>query len=207
MRTTYFLFQASPFWLSAAAEQRPTNICPLLGPAFPFPRDLPSSDAFHRATASLDAALDAALRTGSTPYGNGPYNKTAFSVTLFSGFTDGLIHEYHHTPPFIAESKIGTRKIDADSIYRIASVSKLLTAYLLLIRDGEAHLNTAVAELIPELTKPSYNSTTGVLIDWDQVTVADLMAQMSGLGYNCRCQQLEYNVSNIEMQLNDCRWL
>jgi hypothetical protein len=155
----------------------------------------------------LDAALDAALRTGLTPYGDGPYNKTAFSVTLFSGFTDGLIHEYHHTPASIAESKIGTRRIDADSIYRIASVSKLLTAYLLLIRDGEAHLNTAVAELIPELTKPSYNSTTGVLIDWGQVTVADLMTQMSGLGYNCRYQKLECNASNIEMQLNDCRWL
>ena len=94
--------------------------------------------------------------------------------------------QYHHTPPFIANSTIGTQKIGPDSIYRIASVSKALTAYMLLIRDGEKHLNTAVADIIPGLKQLSYNSSTGVLIDWTQVTVADLMSQMSPLGYDCK---------------------
>jgi CubicO group peptidase (beta-lactamase class C family) len=193
MRTSCLLLQASVFFHSTAAKPRSQNSCPLLGPAFPYPQDLPSSDAFRKATTSLDAALDAAVKTGSLPYGDGPYNKTAFSVTLFNGETAGLLYEYHYTPSFISESKIGARKIDADSVYRIASVSKALTAYLLLICDGEAHLNTAVADILPELARTSYNSTLGILIDWSQVTVADLMSQLSPLGYNCKCWKLESN--------------
>lgn len=207
MWTKFLVFQAFALFPFSSAKQHPERTCPILGPAWPYPRDLRSSNTFQNATASLDAALDAAVKTGKLPYGSGSYNRTAFSVTLFSGLSDGLVHEYHHTPSFIFQSKIGTRKIDSDSIYRIASVSKALTAYLLLIRDGEAHLNTAVADLIPELKRVSYNSTTGVLIDWTQVTVADLMSQMSPLGYDCRYQRLVCNVADCRIKLKRYRWL
>lgn len=81
-------------------------------------------------------------------------------------------------------------KVDAHSIYRIASVSKLITTFAGLVEMTEADWNRPLAEIIPGLgsyaranaegLNPLYNT------QWDKITPWALATQLSGvatLGY------------------------
>ena len=46
-----------------------------------------------------------------------------------------MLYQYHHTDALLASSTQGTNKLDADSIYRIGSISKLFTMYMMLIQE------------------------------------------------------------------------
>jgi hypothetical protein len=63
----------------------------------------------------------------------------------------GLVHERHYTDPSVALGDVGTKKADADSVYRIGSISQLLTVYLFLIRVGDQRFNDPITKYIPEL--------------------------------------------------------
>lgn len=91
-----------------------------------------------------------------------------------------MLYQYHHTDALLASSTQGTNKLDADSIYRIGSISKLFTMYMMLISDGDRHFNDPIAEHIPALQKDGSNWNP-ITPDWNEITIGDLAGQMGGL--------------------------
>lgn len=122
------------------------------GPAFPAPTTFATSKKFQDTIESFNKALDAALKHGlpGNQLGSGyALNTTSFSVAMFSTSSSGLLYERHYTDPVVRNSTAGTRRVDGNSIFRIGSVSKLLTVYLLLILDGERILGNTVTDYSP----------------------------------------------------------
>ncbi|MFJ9629333.1 serine hydrolase domain-containing protein [Streptomyces sp. NPDC101175] len=84
----------------------------------------------------------------------------------------------------------GTAPMTRDAIFRIASVTKPVTAaaVLALVEDGRLALDTPVAEWLPELAKPTVVRTPSAPIDdvvpADRpITVEDLLSFRAGWGF------------------------
>jgi len=153
--------------------------CPFLGADFPIATNLAKSPAIQNATAILKTRIDDAITSGLLfP------NQTSFSVGIFSADNSPPLFEYYFSSPALATSN-GTKKVDANSIYRIGSISKLLTVYTLLIEDGDAHFHELVTKYVPELLEASKQhpaSDAVNFVDWKSVTVGNLASQISGIG-------------------------
>lgn len=147
--------------------------CPLLGQQYPAPTQLSSSSQFKAATAQIDSAIRRNARSYSI-------NETSLSIGMFSVSEPGLLYQYHHTDALLANSSHGTRRVDADSIYRIGSISKLFTMYMFLIQNGDRHFNDPIAEHVPALlgAGPAWNPVTP---QWNDITIGELAGQMGGL--------------------------
>ncbi|KAJ8119096.1 hypothetical protein OPT61_g66 [Boeremia exigua] len=142
------------------------TICPILGPVFPPPRNLHTFSPFQDALESLQIRLDEAFKTGNTTYG--PVNpEDTYSIQIFST-ESGKLLDYHRRGSTI----LGNRPIDGDSIYRIASVSKLLTVYLLLLEAGESILAEKVIKYVPELKDAAH---------WNDITVGSLAGYLGDI--------------------------
>ena len=75
-----------------------------------------------------------------------------FSLGLFSIHDqDAAELQYHYASPEVVKAPSGTHKVDGDSIYRIASVSKLFTVYAGMIELSSEDWNRPITEFIPEL--------------------------------------------------------
>lgn len=176
-----FVFLAGVFGGFSRA-QTPTKdgliICPIKGQQFPVPSGLAHEPIWKKAAIALTNALENNLTQT-------PYNETTFSVGVFSTTDDELIVEYHHCDKSVSNSKIGAQDVDADSIYRIASISKILTIYLWLIRDGDRRLSDPIIEHIPQLADFDTSQVDYALPDWNEITVGDLMSFLAGAGRDC----------------------
>ncbi|KAH7311435.1 putative secreted beta-lactamase [Stachybotrys elegans] len=157
-----------------------TKVCPLLGPGFPVPTNLPSNDRFQKAVAEFNQSLDNALKTGNTPLGPFPVNLTSFSIGMFNVADEGMIYQYHYTDPVVQNSTVGTKEVNANTVYRLASISKMLTVYLFLITEGLEHYHDPITNYIPELT--TIEVQDGVAPDWRHITIGQLASHFAGLG-------------------------
>ncbi|PIA92030.1 hypothetical protein CB0940_09539 [Cercospora beticola] len=162
--------------------------CPILGPPYPTPQRLSTSQAFQNGTRKLDDLINQALQNASffSEYAmSGPLSNGTFSLSIFStAQPDTLLHEFHYTSSEVANSQEGLHTVDANSIYRIGSVSKLLTVYTFLIHEGFTRDGESVARYIPELAeiaKGDLMSDNGRLVNWTDVTVGDLASQLGGI--------------------------
>lgn len=180
MRTSLSIIAATLGRLAKA--QTPTKdglvLCPIKGQQFPAPSGLAQEPVWQQAAKSLEDTLRANVTLA-------PYNETTFSIGVFSTTDDGLLFEYHHSDESVANSKIGAKKVDSDSIYRIASISKLLTIYLWLIRDGDRRLSDPIIEHVPQLATFDTSQSDYALPDWSDITVGDLMSFLAGVGRDC----------------------
>ena len=156
--------------------------CPLLGQPYLPPTSIASDPKFQKAAKALDATLDGLVAKNAATYGN-----TTFSIGIFSASDDGLLYTYDHTAFDVQNSKYGTNKVDADSIYRIGSISKLLTVYLFLMSEGDTRWSDPVSKHLPQLLEYKANSWNPITPDWDQITIGDLAGQMGGLARDCKC--------------------
>jgi CubicO group peptidase (beta-lactamase class C family) len=114
--------------------------CPPTGPVLPPPR-LTSLE-------TITTSLQNALRELSNP-ANPSFNtsETSFSVQVTTA--ESAIFEFHHTAPIRNSS--GVSNVDGDSIYRVASISKLITTYALLLQD-DVCTDDPITDHIPSLT-------------------------------------------------------
>ena len=163
-----------------------TSLCPLLGPDYPPPRNVSQSAAFQKAVDSFSNKIHQLLSANSSS----PFNPTnnTFSINIFSKFTDTPLYEYHYTAPLFASGSIGTKKVDGDTVYRVASISKLFTVFAFLIEKGDANFNDPVTKYVPELRDSPLVKQKGVIdaVQWDYVTLGALASQMSGIGRDCK---------------------
>lgn len=167
----------------------PGVLADYLTPTYPAPIDLSSnaslvSASWKNLTATFDDFLKNKTSSTSNPV-SGVENVT-FSVELFSLHDPAATKlQYHYTAPEIASAKQGTNKVDGDSIYRVASVSKLVTTLAGLVTMSEQDWNRPLAEIIPGLGAYSRAHSEGLnplyTPQWDKITPWALVTQLSGI--------------------------
>ncbi|KAH7412104.1 beta-lactamase/transpeptidase-like protein [Phaeosphaeria sp. MPI-PUGE-AT-0046c] len=162
MRTSYLLASCQVPLLVALA-----SYCPPLGPVFPPLKSLSTSASFRTSLASLEASILDALSTSNTSHGPLNSNDT-YSIQLFSTSDEKPLLDIHHR----GRDVVGNRTIDGNSVYRIASTTKVITVYLLLLAAGDGILNDLVTKHLPELAGKGY---------WDDITIGSLAGYMSGI--------------------------
>lgn len=174
------LLALSGFGSALSPRSSKLEACPLLGKQYPPPIAIASEVKFQNVAKTLDANLNEAVKKQV------PYKDTTFSVGIFSASDDGLLYQYDHTAPSVKNSSYGTNEVDADSIYRIGSISKLLTVYMFLMNQGDVRWSDPVLKYLPQLLKYKANSWNAITPDWDAITVGDLAGQMGGLVRDCK---------------------
>ncbi|KAL2861171.1 serine hydrolase domain-containing protein [Aspergillus lucknowensis] len=164
----------------------PGALSNFLGPIYPAPRDLTSSDSLVAAGwKNLARKFETSLGSSSNS-ALSQLNDLTFSVGLFSTHDSSAERlQYHHTAPEIANSATGTRKVDGDSIYRIASVSKLFTVLAGLIELKGQDWERPLSELFPAFAQ-SLRERSGTVdpvydTQWDAITPRALASQMGGI--------------------------
>lgn len=145
----------------------------LLGRAFPTPANVASDPRFQIAVKSFDALLSTHLSD------SGANQNTSFSISVFSASDPGLLYERHHTSKTVTQASFGINKVNADSIYRIGSISKLLTVYTFLIQVGDRHLNEPITDYVPELFEMRGHVNPDP--NWEEITLGELASHLSGI--------------------------
>ncbi|KAL0474855.1 beta-lactamase/transpeptidase-like protein [Neurospora intermedia] len=157
--------------------------CPPLGPVFEKPRNFKSSAAIRAALANLTETFQARDEDNSAAV---RANITSYSLEVFSiSDTDPVIFDWHHTAPAHASSNItngGVKKTDADTVYRLGSLTKILTVYTWLVQDGDVKWNEPITKYVPELAKAADKAKDDPVgnVAWGEVTVGSLAGQLSG---------------------------
>lgn len=160
-----------------------------LGPRYPPPADLTSDESLVAASwENLTLTLQAYLSGNdqSTAPSNDALSaiqNVTFSLGMFSIHDPAAteILQFHHTSAEVANAPNGTNQVDGDTIYRIASVSKLITVYAGLLALDSTDWDRPLTDFFPQLMETSsYNNLIGH-VQWDLVTPRALAAQMAGV--------------------------
>lgn len=160
----------------------------LPGPAYPAPQDI-SSDSSRVAASwkNVTATLEQTLKgDGLGKLASVMLKNTTFSVGMFSLHDpDASSLQYHHTAPSTLNGTYGTKSVDADSIYRVASISKLITTYAGMVKLHENDWNIPLTKIYStfkefvEKTAVDFDATRD--IEWDRITVGDIAAHIGGI--------------------------
>jgi CubicO group peptidase (beta-lactamase class C family) len=124
--------------------------------------------------ANVQAMLTGYVAEGKIPGGAGAVARGASEPLFFAAGLGG---------------KEGTRAVDADSLFRIYSMSKPITAIaaMMLIEDGKISLDQDVGDFIPGFKKPRVAIDSEKSLDArpasGPLTVRHLMTHSGGLGY------------------------
>ncbi|RSM03019.1 hypothetical protein CEP52_007670 [Fusarium oligoseptatum] len=148
------------------------NHCPPLGPVLPAPTSPSTNDAVKTAVEALTEGLKAL--TGS-------FNSTAMSIGMVSLHEDEPILDIHHTPANLDAR--GVKKVDADTVYRIGSVSKAFTV-LAALKLSDVNMDDAVTKYLPqlrELGKQQDEKNNITVVDWDRISLQTLASHMGGI--------------------------
>lgn len=100
------------------------------------------------------------------------YDTSSFSIEVTS--STETLWSHFHTARKQEQTRPGDRHVDQDSLYRIASISKLFTTLALLHQheEGNMRLDDPISKYIPELTGK---------IPWKDITLRILASQLSGI--------------------------
>ena len=178
---------AAAFLLSLAVHVSSTPAAALLGPGFPPPKDLSSNSSLvHAAWSNFTATLESYMRANTTVEGLvRNLDSYTFSVGAFSIYDEAATEtlQYHHTGPDVKSSNTGVNHVDGDSIYRVASITKLFTVYLTLLEVGSGYWDCPITDFLPDLAAFAEKTPLDPLhvVDWNGVTLGTLAGQMSGI--------------------------
>ncbi|KAF4498928.1 beta-lactamase-like 1 [Fusarium agapanthi] len=169
-------------FLSLAAFLQQTNAqetpCPLLGAIFPpVQHPLQSSD-FSDTVAQLNATFNQLDRNGTLEGFN-----TTFYIQAFSA--SNTLFQRGYVPPSM-KGFLTSGSLNEDTVFRVGSVSKLLTVYTLLVEVGMKHMNDPVTKWVPELALAARKNKGDPTrkVQWDEVTIGQLSGHMAGISRN-----------------------
>ncbi|SCN76303.1 uncharacterized protein FFB20_05231 [Fusarium fujikuroi] len=154
--------------------------CPLFGPDLPIPTSL-SDDISIRDAMSEILQLVPSLEID--------LQNTSFSIDIYPGADKQPLFSYHHSSPTLQNHRHGVKAVNDTTVYRIGSISKLLTAYVYLLEVGDVSFNQPVTRYVPELAefsanlRDSSNEPASALqyVDWDAITIGALASHMAGI--------------------------
>lgn len=108
-----------------------------------------------------------------------------FSLGVFSLHDDAASEklQYHVTAPEIALAGNGTTSVNAESIYRVASVTKVLTVLSGLLKLPSSDWDRPLSDIFPVLASYQKQFPGGAfaVVNWTAVTPRNLAAQISGV--------------------------
>lgn len=164
---------------SAGTAKPPTEVVPLVGPAFLSNFDPTNSHAINNATEAFPSIIESLFDSGAL-------NKTdlVFTVDVFSAATNTSLFSYHHVGQG-QEPVLTAGKLDDQTIGRTGSVTKLFTAYALLVKAGIGIFDTPVTDYLPELRRTPSVDDEGDLLDhirWEEITIGALASHQAGSG-------------------------
>ncbi|RBR18132.1 uncharacterized protein FIESC28_06198 [Fusarium coffeatum] len=153
----------------------PTEECPILGPVTPSGFDLSTFEVVKNATDGFPAIIESFFK-------NGILNKTqtSFAINVFSTATNESLYSYYHAAEALNDT-LSTGKLDDGTAFRVGSVSKLFTAYAILVKEGFDVWDKPVTEILPELAGNNKSEPLERII-WEDVTVGALLSQQGGSG-------------------------
>ena len=178
---------AAAFLLPFAVHVSSTPAAALLGPGFPPPKDLSSNSSLvHAAWSNFTATLESYMRANTTVEGLvRDLDSYTFSINAFSVHDEAATEklQYHHTGPDVKSSNTGVKHVDGDSIYRVASITKLFTVYLTLLEVGSGYWDCPITDFLPDLAAFAEKTPLDPLhvVDWNGVTLGTLAGQISGI--------------------------
>ncbi|KAF2003793.1 beta-lactamase/transpeptidase-like protein, partial [Amniculicola lignicola CBS 123094] len=154
--------------------------CPIYGPVFPIPTDLMSSGTIKEALKAINQTISSSFKSENSAYG--PVNSTAaYTLHIFSLDSKEPLLEYYHDGTTLSNNS-GVQELDGDTIFRIGSISKLITVYLFLTELGDGLWNDPITQHIPELRGRDKSEENPVdYINWDQITVGAMAGHLAGL--------------------------
>ncbi|KAI0132808.1 beta-lactamase/transpeptidase-like protein [Xylariales sp. AK1849] len=161
--------------------------CPIYGAEFPKPGGLEENPIWKAAMLNLSNTFDA-VEIAAT--------NCSFSVQVFSTNPGSpILFERFHTAQNLPGNSTGVKKVDADTVYRIGSVTKLFTVLTFLAEAGDKYFSHPITEFVPELATISSERATEQLdnvrtIDWDDINILSLLSQMSGIERDCKCCEM-----------------
>lgn len=163
------------FFAFTRIVQAASPFCPPLGPVLPAPQSISNHELTKSTGTLLTDNLNRFVRS---------LNSTFISISLTSIHEDTPLFEYHRSAP--AYNTTGTSKVDADSIYRIASITKLVTVFSLLLSGKEVAWTDPITKYVPELAAAAggrgNSSDEGIPVQWDEITIEALASQVGGIG-------------------------
>ena len=142
-------------------------------PAFPLPDYSQDSGQLKRAVNHIEESLKHIVSDESFATSSYSIEITSSKETLWSA---------HHTARDRNESRIGTKVVNGDSVYRIASITKTFTTLGILQQRaaGNLSLDDPIEKYIAELQGPQGGS-----IPWKDITLRTLASQLSGIPREC----------------------
>lgn len=159
--------------------------CPLLGPVFPSIDSFSHTREAVTVAKQIEAKLEQASRNGNLT--------NSVSLQIFSSEDRKSFFKFSHSASVTTNATHGVRKVTEDSVFRIASNSKLWTMYLLMIKTHGDALNHPVTKYVPALKNASkhleLNATErnygAEYARWDQITVGELASHLAGITRDC----------------------
>ncbi|KAF2171447.1 hypothetical protein M409DRAFT_50885 [Zasmidium cellare ATCC 36951] len=151
--------------------------CPPQGPTLPLASNLTTNPTVQQALSNITALLQSFTEN---------LNSTAVSIKI--GTTEEALFEFHNAPTVF--NTTGSKRVDGNTQFAIASISKLFTAYVvkILAERKLLRLGDAVTEYIPELLLEEYDALGGrKVIDavertaWGDVTLEALLGHEGGI--------------------------
>ena len=190
MRRSSWLTSGLALWYAAGALADYGSVG-----TYPPPRDLTGDDSLVAAAwKNLTETFDLVLKekdNGTTAKVLAGLDEVTFSLGMFSLHdVEATQLQYHYTSPEIANGSMGTRKVDENSIYRIASVSKLITVFAGMLELSNEDWNRPLTEINPEfegharsIAQPKGIADSDAIwqIEWDKITPWALATQLSGI--------------------------
>ncbi|KAI8721598.1 Beta-lactamase domain-containing protein [Fusarium sp. LHS14.1] len=143
--------------------------CPPLGAVFPAPQAPGQSKLVQTAATKLKAGLEEQITS--------LFNTSALSIGVKSIHEDDPLFTYHFTPPNPGE---GTDKVDENTVFRIASGSKLFTVLAALL-NSDIDFEASVLKYLPELNETAKDDDI-LSLKWEDITVGSLASHLSGVG-------------------------
>ncbi|KAF5698577.1 beta-lactamase-like 1 [Fusarium globosum] len=152
--------------------------CPLLGAIFPPVQHPLKSGDFSDTIAQLNATFKKIDHNGTLEGFN-----TTFYVQAFSASDTLFQHGY---VPSSMKGFLTSGSLNEDTMFRVGSVSKLLTVYTLLAEVGIKHMSDPVTKWVPELALAARNNKGDPTrkVQWDEVTIGQLAGHMAGISRN-----------------------
>jgi hypothetical protein len=163
------------------------NICVPYGPVYPAPRRGLQGQLMKQALERFANTVNQSLSDNGTIYGNLDPDATSFGMEIYSIYAHEPLYSYHYSAPEFVNASEGVRRVNASTVYRLGSMSKLLSVYNFLIAAGDSAWNEPVTKFVPELAQAAARQRNQLRTDdiefvsWDDVTLAALASQMSGV--------------------------
>lgn len=175
----------------------------LLGPVYLPPQGLQSIETLSSTLSDLSSQLKTTLAHGSSIFGNFTGNGNSVSVSIVSTSQEKALFTFQSTSKALNVSAGGTTNVTGNSIFRIGSISKLLTVYAFLLNDGFTFWDRPITDYVPELRKDAVSQGNLSQVDdviWEEISLGSLASFMSGIGRDCKLYQ-KYNHTCCELTL------